>query len=284
MATVKALAKSLGILAAIYLCCRYVGEFSSKQSSVIMLLAWTGFELYAKIRGVQQPLRTFSPFCVHIYPNWYPLLLDFKLIGNDDEWKRLCELLAKVPEAEYSVFRSGISFTVIAAPSEEGLPPGLIYADNHKRFLSEADFSENVVELERGQRRLGEHPYFKHPYWANLPEVYFKLGPKGYDVGLEVQSDWWKHLCKTGKLGDLANLKVRTDHLCGTTKLVIATLPFTEFHIYYQTYDQIQAQQESADKQLEANGWRRQVEKDSEIQDPWSRVDHKYFAVAHRDI
>jgi hypothetical protein len=42
--------------------------------------------------------------------------------------------------------------------------------------------------------------------------------------------------------------------------------------------------QEESDKQLVANGWQRKADRDSDIPDPWSRVEHKYFSVSHRSI
>jgi hypothetical protein len=286
---VKTLAKTLVIVIAVDACLRYLGDFSAAQSNVLTGLGWLGYGLaasYAQRHGQPQGIKNFSPFCVSIQPNWYSLLLDFKLVGGKEEWERFCEAMDKKPAGEYSIFRSGILFTVIGPQSEDGMPPGLIYSDNHKRFASGADFSEGIMELEFGRPRRGEHPFFKHPLWANLPEVFFKRGADGYDLGLEVQQDWWKDLCASGGIGDLANIEPDTDYLCGTTRLVIATLPYSELRLYSEPndYEQMKARQPEIDKQLEAKGWKRQVEKNSDIPDPWWRIDHKYFAVAHREI
>lgn len=287
MAIAKSLAKTVGTLLVVYLCCRYFGEFSTKQSIVLIVLAWLGFGLYESVSALQRPTQSFLPFCVSIYPNWYPLLSDFKLLGNEDEWNRLCEAMNKVPATEYSVFRSGIFFTVIAPPSVDGLLPGLTYLSNHKDFVSKVEIFESIVNLEHEQRnRRGQHPFFNQPLWANLPELFFKFGTGGYEIGLEVQHEWWEQLCEAGQIGELAKTKSHRDYACGTTRLTVATLPYSEFGIYYQRsdYKRMTEQQDAREKQLEARGWKRRVERDSEIRDPWLRIDHKYFAIAHRDV
>ena len=165
--------------------------------------------------------------------------------------------------------------------------PGLTYLGNHKDFVTSVKIFESIVNLEREQRdQVGQHPFFNHPLWANLPELFFKFGTGGYEIGLEVQNDWWEQVCKDGGIGELAKTKSDRDHRCGTARLTVAVLPYSEFGIYYQKsdYKHMDEQQRSRDRQLEARGWKRQVERDSEIRDPWLRIDHKYFAVAHRDV
>ena len=83
----------------------------------------------------------------------------------------------------------------------------------------------------------------------------------------------------------LGKSKSNTNYLCGTTRLVIATLPYSEFGVYYDVpVDRMKEWEQVRDKQLEAREWKRKVERNSEIRDPWSRVEHKYFAVAHRGV
>ncbi len=70
-------------------------------------------------------------------------------------------------------------------------------------------------------------------------------------------------------------------------KALLKSLLFlAEFALYYQNvdYDSMKKVQEAMDKQLKATGWKRKVERDSEIPDPWSHVEHKYFTVLHRSI
>jgi hypothetical protein len=57
MAIAKALAKSLAILAALYVCFRYLGDFPSKQSAVLTFVAWLGYELYLQLKASRAPNR-----------------------------------------------------------------------------------------------------------------------------------------------------------------------------------------------------------------------------------
>lgn len=288
MAFIKILSKEVAFLWAFYVCVRYFGDFSSQQSAVLTFLAWICYELFAKLIASRATANVFTPFRVRIIPKWYELLSDFKLISSKDEWHHLCEEAAKVPTSEYSVFRSGFSFTVIERPSGEGLLPGLTYWDNRAAFMSELEFSESIVAVKDESivpRMEKQHPLFNHPEWSQLPELYFKWGVGGYELGMEVQLEWWEKHCKSGEIGELAKIKSHKDHLCGITWLEIATLPYSEFGIYYDvSVDRIEEWEKARNKQLEANGWKRKDSGDSEIRDPWSHVENKYFIVLHRWI
>src|SRR5258708_21356493 len=126
MAFIRILAKELAFLAAFYAGVRYLGDFTLRQSIALTFIALIGYELYVKLNASRRVERAFEPFCVSIYPNWYELLSDFKLIGGMEEWHRLREEAERVPASEYSVFRSGFHFTVIRPPSA-GLLPGLTF-------------------------------------------------------------------------------------------------------------------------------------------------------------
>jgi hypothetical protein len=252
----------------------------------------SGYGLYEELSASRRAESVFEPFCVSIHPKWYELLSDFKLIGGMEEWHRLREQAERVPASEYNVLRSGFLFTVIQPPSDQGLLPGLTYWNNHKMFLSKVELSASIVEIKDVWPGLEEeHPFLKHPRWAQLPEVYFKWGAGGYELGLEVQLEWWENLCKSGGIGELAKVETYKDPLCGTTRLLIATLPYSEFDIYYDgvEYDEksLKKQQESRDQQLAEKGWERKdrpYNPEDGFQDPWSHVEHKYFEVAHREI
>jgi len=166
--------------------------------------------------------------------------------------------------------------------------PGLTYWDNRAAFVGELELSESIVALkdESILPRLEEqHPLFKHPKWSQLPELYIKWGVGGYELGMEVQLEWWEGHCKSGEIGELAKTKSHKDHLCGVTRLEIATLPYSEFGVYYDdAVDGIKEWEKVRNKQLEANGWKLKESGDSEIRDPWSHVENRYFIVLHRGI
>ncbi|HET7107269.1 MAG TPA: hypothetical protein VFI38_10695 [Candidatus Acidoferrum sp.] len=290
MPIVKALAKSVLFVAVLYALFRYAGDFSTSQSVVLTIVSWVGYGLYERLNLSRKAECVFTPFCVSFFPHWYELLSDLTLIKDEEDWKRLCESVNEVPASKFSVFKQGFSFTVIRPPSEQDLWPGLTFWNNEKVFLNELELSEPVIENEDDGMRFGfgeKHKFFNHPSWSSLPRVVFKWGMKGYELGLEVQADWWKERSQSGELKKLAKIEEHTDHLCGNTRLVIATLPYSEFAVYYQhvDYDKQGKVQAERDKQLEANGWKRKEEdKDSEIRDPWSRIEHKYFSISHRSI
>lgn len=239
MPIVKALAKSVLFAALFFALFRYVGDFSNNQSIVLASVAWVGYGLYERLNLSRTTENVFTPFCVSFFPKWYELLTDFKLIKGEEDWKRLCEAEHKIPASKFNVFKQGFSFTVIKPPSEDGLLPGLAFWNNQKVFLAELELSEPVIEQDDGLTfRHGEkHEFFEHPSWAGLPHVVFRWGAHGYEIGLEVQGRWWEERCKSGDLKELAKIKDDPDHRCGTTRLVIATLPYSEFAVYYQPND-----------------------------------------------
>src|SRR5467141_684320 len=243
MVIVKVLAKSILFIALLYALFRYAGDFSTSQSVVLTIVSLIGYGLYERLNLSRKTEDVFTPFCVSFFPNWYELLSDLTLIKGEEDWKRLCEAEEKIPPSKFNMFKQGFSFTVIKPPSEEGLLPGLAFWNNQKVFLNELELSEPVIEEEGDGLRLrfGEkHKFFDHPSWSSLPRVVFRWGTKGYEIGLEVQNDWWKERCKSGELKELAKIKEHSDYLCGTTRLVIATLPYSEFAAYYQRVDYAQ--------------------------------------------
>jgi hypothetical protein len=58
--------------------------------------------------------------------------------------------------------------------------------------------------------------------------------------------------------------------MCGTTRVVAATWPYSEFAGYYRRVDYAEYGKLRAewDQQLVAKGWQRKAERDSEIPDP----------------
>src|SRR5216684_6792287 len=220
MASIKALSKELMFLGAFYVCARYLGSFSVRQSAVLTILACICYELGAKFNASRKVESAFEPFCVSIHPNWYQLLTDFKLIGSTEEWHRICEERDREPTSGYSALRTGFFFTVILPPSG-GMPPGLTFWNDRQTFLGGMSLSESVIE-EKGEGGMSTlkteaHPFFRHPKYAQLPEIYFKWGVGGYELGLEVSRDWWENICKSGEISEIAKTKTHDDFFCGTS-------------------------------------------------------------------
>src|SRR6516225_6008411 len=109
----KAWLKNLVFLAGLFVCLRYLGDFSSQQSAVLTVVAWIGFKLYEKLDASRVVSNVFSPFCVSIH--------------TTDEWQKLYTAANETPEREYTVFQRGFTFTVITPPKDHGLLPGLTF-------------------------------------------------------------------------------------------------------------------------------------------------------------
>jgi hypothetical protein len=300
--TVKGFAKTwlknLTLLAGIYVCFRYLGDFTSGQSAVLTGTAWIGYELYAQLKNLHTAADAFSPFSVCIHPNWHKLLFDFKLIKTDDEWRKLCEAANQMRDSEYPALLHDFIFTVIKPPGQDGLLPGLTFWDNRKVFLTKAEFQEPVIRIEYSslfpapQDLEKEHPFFHHPLRAVLPGFCFKSGIEGYEFGLEVEYDWWeknKNEYKDWKI------KEKPDPASGSSRLLIATLPYSEFEPYYidinKEYDRapkfLEKFERTRDRKLAENGWKRRPEVPDPwfgVRDPWFHVEHKYMTVSHRSI
>jgi hypothetical protein len=210
-------------------------------------------------------------------------LLDYKLIHSAEEYDKL---YAACGAKNGNIIHRGYWFTVVRPPNDNGLMPGLIFWNNRNIFLSELDFCESVMGIESDipMGHKERHPFLDHPAYAGTPEFYVKWGGGGYEFGLEVQYEWWESVKNSAP--NLAKIKDDRDYLCGTTRVPIASLPYSVFHEYYGSVDVGRMKKffEVQDKQFEEKGWKRREERDSEIRDPWTRLDHKYFEVSHREI
>jgi hypothetical protein len=285
---VKVLGKTLLFAAALYALFRFAGDFSSNQSIVLAVVAWVGYGLYEKLSLSRKSEDAFTPYCVSVYPHWYRLLQDLKLIRSDDDWKKLTETSEKAASPS-NVLRQGFTFSVIRPPGENGLLPGLTYWNNERWFLTELELKQSVIELDEESKwaRFGEkHKYFDHPAFSSLPRFVLRYGAKGYEIGLEVHDDWWRQLCKSGEVGVLAKSESSTNPLTGTTRVTIATVPYTEFGFYYRSVDYIENPKvrEEMDKQLATYGWKRNDNRNPEVSDPWFRIEHKYCSISHRGV
>jgi hypothetical protein len=281
MATTKALAKSFAILAALYLSLHHLADFSEKQSIALAFIAWAGYELYESLRASSRVTDNFSPFFVFVSPHWYELLRDYKLVQSHEEWQQIVKSRDSAPPNEYNVLRSGILFSVLQ-PRSDAYLPALIYWDSRRRFVSEVEFEEQIEEIHV------ENPTLKGHAWEWKPEVYFKGGLGGYEVGLGVNGKWWEQICAADETKELAKTKTDTDPFTGRTQLAVATLPYSEFDIYYHDVAYGSKRREKQrNRQLAQNGWKAEDLPDAEIEHvfrPPIRIDHKYFTVEHRHI
>src|SRR6266436_6120787 len=221
----KSLVKTAVLLTVLYAFFKYIGDFSLGQSIALTAICFIGYELflYLKARQVQ---NVFTPYSVTIFPKWYPLLLDSKLIHSTEEYKKLYAACGAKTE---NIMHRGYWFTVVQPPNDSGLMPGLIFWNNRNIFLSELDFCESImgIESEIPMGHKERHPFLDHPAYAGTPEFYVKWGGGGYEFGLEVQYEWWESVKNSDP--NLAKIKDDRDYLWGQPRIPIAALPYSAF-------------------------------------------------------
>ncbi len=265
-----------------YLILAYIADFSVAQSIVLALL------LASLARGIEhaapKPALKFSPYYVRVDPNWYQLLLDFKLISQPEEWHAIQSAVAELPISEYSVLRNGLCFTIIR--QTEDFERILIYRDNRQVFVSEVDFQEdmNSVKIKREHSIPGLREY-------NV-RFMMKFGGDGYNLGIIVPDWWWdevKAMCPTP-------LKQDQDYPTGQVELILARISYREFDLYWEPVEWSSTFYEKTSKQIRERrdehrkklGWKT-VDHDSdlgaELGIDWPEsIEHKYFNVEHRAI
>jgi hypothetical protein len=275
MATVKKLAIFVAIGVALGGLLWWAG-FSEKQAWVLFVIIvilgfGIGFALdYYKTLDAAQRQQSFLPYKVLVQPNWPNLLLDYKLIKDAEEYQQLSEKGLK---------RAPIHFTVLR-PWLDVKRPGLIYWNSRNGFVTEEDFCEPIEGIEF------EIPGLERFEDKSSPKVYFEFAGLGYKLGIEVLDEWWKQICARGDVGELPKTEAETDPRTGRTRLVVATLPDSEFEDYHDFERDNKRRQERCelrDKQLSLNGWKR-VERDPEDIFVGLKVEHKYFTITHTSI
>jgi len=245
------------------------------------MIGCVGFGLYEELKAAGRSKRSFYAYSVLVVPQLHCLLLDYKLIKDAEEFRQRWEKGLKDVLS--------IHFTVVGAQRDVDLP-GLVYWDNRKSFVTRVDFEEPVktVKFEEPvtilaglEEALGLPP--REVTW------FFRDGGGGYELGLTVPTGWWKRIRATSDIGELAKTDAEDDALTGNTQLVVATLPWQEFDIYYHKNEYVdherrQKQKELADKQLSKYGWKQKDRSGGEVPDPWHRLEHRYFTIQHRSI
>jgi hypothetical protein len=274
MASVVAFAKSLVIGLAVFLAFLYLGKFSPVQSLAMAVVCGIGYDLYEGLRLRLQAEKEFSSFWVAVAPRWPALLRDYKLIDGDEKWGRLQEELDSIEARGYNVLRDGITFTV--------LEPGLCFWNSRRRFVSTEEFEERIEEIK-----------IHGPSWSWSPSVYFKIGIRGYELGLSVNADWWKRICAADETKELANTEADSSdfHLTGHLNLVVARLPYAEFGVYGRgnavgySLSQQRREEKAREAEIVRAGWKRQESSaELDLLGAPEGVEHKYFTVEHRAI
>ncbi len=263
-----------------YLILAYIGIFSTRQSVVmallIVLLVWRIDTRASK------PARRFSPYYLRVHANWYDLLIDFKLIGKPEDWQAIQKTFEGLPSTEYSVLRDGICFTV--AHQSEDFKRTMIYSNNHRTFVSEVDFEEDMDPI-----RIEPTNRFGEPNKCDV-RFFMRFGRDGYNLGIRVPNRWWdqvKASCENPMNED-------NDYATGQVELFLATISYREFDLYWEpvewssTFYEKTAKRirDRRDEERKKFAWKKVEHADiPELSIDWPEsIEHKYFNTEHRAI
>lgn len=253
-----------------------LAHFSMMQTAAILI----AFAVYGSLHDEQDRReRIFMPYRVTVQPNFNKLLVDYKLVRDDpEELRRLGPLLGPT---------RFISFTVLQ-PRHDVDMPRLIYHDTRKCFVTGVDFEEPIrgIAFKDPLEDTFQTPAILEEsaaddFWLGSegPNVRLQSGPKGYEIGVTMREAYWKRVCATGEAGELAKTEAETDGHTGTTRLIVATLPYSALDTYYPNLEFDHKKRDKQEKlrkqQLAEYGW-----KDA----GGDRLQHRYFTVEHRLI
>lgn len=230
-------------------------DFTETQSFFLALIVILFYDYLKGKNNIEKIEKEFEPFNIHIQPNWQKLLIDYKVIKEND-WEKTSKIIHKTyeKENEYHVLKNGISFSFVKS--------NLVYNINHNNFSSDVDIREKIEELkEKPNKENGL-------VMSYTPELYIKRSIEGYDIGITTAESFNKvHL-----VGDDNEL------------IKIATIPFSEFWAY-SGIEMNKKQLEKHNKSLKDNNWEEVNEQVDEILTTFpSHLKNKYFSVYHISI
>lgn len=212
----------------------FVAGFPIRQGVTLSLL----FALLAIWIGhtADKRLSQFHPYYVWVQPDWYKILIDFKLVGTLEEWRGIRKSLDHSSSGEYLALRDGLYFTVLQELNnreQESIHWNdyLIYWNDRKQYCTNFSFDADIspVQIERTDDLGGL--LRKH----QRVELFFRPGTAfsdvaGYEIGITVPDWWWESVqasCPTP-------MRVENDWAIGYEKLVLATISCREFDMYWQ--------------------------------------------------
>jgi len=248
MVYMKGIIKSVAVFIIVMLCFVYFGNFTNQQAALLALLA---VFLYGHLKE-KEIKNKFEPFSIQIFPKWYQILKDHKLV-DDKKWKEIQEKIYKDPSEKYNVLKNGITFTILKPE------PQLVFNNNRNYFSADVDFREKIEEIETAWGELN----LKY-----TPEFYIKWGLGQYELGITTGESF----SKVVMVGDDNEL------------IPLATLPYAEFLPYYGVDINGQAKLK-LDQKLKELGWERDDYAPDDIIGSFpSSLKHKYFDVNYKGI
>ncbi len=277
-----------------FLASYFLADFSLKLSLALSIICWLLFARTQQIWEYLAVQERFEPFRVEIAPKWALLLRDYKLVETDEQLRKLFTRAEEQP-GRFKVLSYGFTFTVLR-PTPGWIDfRGLLYSDT---FVSSVDlwsrvqghaFPQIAHDAPHLDAVLNDEPRILGTYLS----AFVKWGiDGGFDLGIEVDDEWWKRFCETAENKELTTIKADPDPLRGTVRLTIATLPYAEFGVYLgsvEEYSSKRAEREEQEREriLAKFGWKRLTETDAEIShvfNPSDEIEHKYFTVTHCPI
>jgi hypothetical protein len=279
----KALTKPLLYLlisaVALYLVFVYIAQLSARQSVVLAVLF--AFLLDGAIHATPRPSLKFTPYWIRVYPKWHEILTDFKLIQSPEEWQTTCESSGSVTSREFSVFRDAVWFSVLRLQSES--QETLIYLNIYKTFVGAVDIIEDLdpVAITKDDEQF-------EPLRTQRVRFFANSGSDGYQLGLEVPVWWWdvnRASCPT-------ITSEKKNWMCGTVRIVLATLPYREFDVYWDPLDvaDIWDSKFGAKVHKTKDEYRRKFEwvesepGPDDVPIPWTEINNRYFDVHHKQL
>ena len=158
----------------------------------------------------------------------------------------------------------------------------MIYSYYRRGFLGEVDFKEQITPLQIiDKERTSLFGSSSH-----TPSLFMKYGADGYNLGIIVPDWWWKDK----KASSPKPLKEDSDYPTGQISLVLATIPYSEFDLYWEPADGSLLYPNPIWKKIEQqrikHAWSEVEHPDiPELAIDWGQsIENKYFRVEHRAI
>ncbi len=222
---------------------RFGAEFSWSRAVAI---AFAIFVAVAIFRSVEEP--AFTPFRIHIMPNWLSLLQDYDLAPPEKLEKQL-ETANAEPATQYNVLRDGITLTF--------LKPDLIYHHGRDEFAKHLDINIPIEGIMLSRKT-------PNSLWS--PRIYFKgFWGSNWELGLILEGGFYR--------GGVADWK----------RMQVACFPVGEVACYF-LHNEIGTRFwdrycRSRSDERKSNGWAR-TDDDLHV----ISLEHKYFMVQHNEV
>lgn len=224
---------------------------------VFGIIIIVGFYLYHTHRKRKKILEEFSPFYVHVWPNWHKIFKEFNIINNDEEWQ---EVVSKIKEknTDSNPLTQGITFTVLRQDENSDL----IYLNNHNTFHSEVDFRFRIDEIVIEDKERPGSGLFSFS-----PDFYIKWAIEGYELGITTPESFSKVIM----VGDNNDL------------IKISTIPYALFHLPKYRFGMLT--EEQLKQLLEKDNWKLE-DQDSEARlANWPMMlENEYFTIHYKYI